>query len=185
MTPEEQQELDNIKLKKQVIESRIQGYQNQQKILIMINKRAKLAALEPNLDVKDICGYDNRLAMNEAQFLRWSKTEEGKAALESGILGPRTAETKDIGAQIPYPNQIIPPAPEVSDALNNICLKARKKCKHFGWRDIHNEDFLFNQKNLKDELTKLTKKEEEIIDDAETREATKDYYAENTVEQLF
>ena len=186
VTAEEQNELDSLKLQKQVIERRIQGYQNQQKLLIMINKRATLAALELKLDVKDICGYDNRLAMNEAQFFKYSKTEEGKAALGSGVLGPRTAETKAIGAHIPYPSQVIPTAPEVSDTLNNICLvKGRKKCKHYGWREIHNEDFLFSQKNLKDELAKLTKREDEIIEDAETREATKDYYAENTTEQHF
>ena len=36
-----------------------------------------------------------------------------------------------------------------------------------------------------DEYKKLTAQEDEIIDDAETREATKSYYAHNTVTQLF
>ena len=32
----------------------------------MINDRA-LAAQQPNAETKDICGYENRLSMNEAQ----------------------------------------------------------------------------------------------------------------------
>jgi COMPASS component SPP1 len=151
----------------------------------MINKRAKIAVQQPNLEVKDICGYDNRLAFNEAQFARWAKTNEGKAALETGVLGPRTDETKDIGSIIPYPGQVIPQAPTVSDALNNICLKNRKKCKHLTWREVHNQDYVYNQKILKDELEKLSKLETEMIDDSETREATKDYYADNITIQLF
>jgi COMPASS component SPP1 len=38
---------------------------------------------------------------------------------------------------------------------------------------------------LRKELEKLKTQASEIIEDAETREASKDYYAHNTVEQLF
>jgi len=185
LTPEEERTIEDIQLKKVVIQRRMKGFQDQQKLLVMINKRAKLASQVPNLDVKDMCGYDNRLAMNEAQFFRWQQTEEGKTAFETGGLGPRTAETKDIGGHVPYPNQVIPEAPDVPDALNNICVKPRKKCRHLGWREIHNEDFLYNQRNLREELQKLDKKEAQIVDEAETREATKDYDAQNTVQALF
>jgi COMPASS component SPP1 len=70
------------------LERRIEGYQNQQKLLIMINDRAKIAAQQLNLGFKDICGYDNRLSMNEEQFLMWSETGEGSTALKTGVLGP-------------------------------------------------------------------------------------------------
>jgi len=40
-------------------------------------------------------------------------------------------------------------------------------------------------KLLRDKLDKLTIQEMEIIDDAETREATKDYYSDNVTIQLF
>jgi len=151
----------------------------------MINKRSKIAAAQHNLEVKDLCGYDNRLAMNETEFGIWCNSKEGKTALATDTLGPRTVETKPLGAQIPYPGQIIPDAADVPDALKNICLKGRKKCKHLMWREIHNQDFLYNQKMLKEELAKLSKTEADIIDDAETREATKGYYSNNTTEQLF
>jgi len=185
LTPEEEQEIEEIKKKKAVLQDRIKLYQDQLRVLKMMIQRAKIAAQQPNLEVKDICGYDNRLAMNEAQFARWCQSIEGKTALETGVLGPRTDEVKDINAHIPFPGQVIPEAPTVPDALNNICLKNRKKCKHLTWRELHNQDFMYQAKLLRDELDKLTKVEEEIIDDAETREATKDYYSDNVTIQMF
>lgn len=185
LTPDEQQEIEEIQTKKAVIDAKIKGYQDQQKVLLMVNKRAKIAAQQPNLEVKDICGYDNRLSFNEAQFARWVKTNEGVTALQSGVLGPRTDETKDIGAVIPFPGQPASAVTTSSEALNNICLKKMKKCKHAAWREVHNQDYVYNQRILKDEFERLSKLETELIDDAETREATKDYYADNVTEQLF
>jgi COMPASS component SPP1 len=151
----------------------------------MINDRSKIAAKEPNLEVKDICGYDNRLAMNEEEFDEWFNSEEGKQAFATGKLGPRTAETKEIGARVPYPGQVVPTPPKVSDALDNICLKQKRKCRHLNWLSIHGADFVTMQQNLKDEMKKLVEAEKEIIEDAELREATKGYYAENETIQLF
>jgi COMPASS component SPP1 len=155
----------------------------------MVIDRAKIAAQHLKPDVKSICGYDNRLSFNELQFERWSKTVEGKTALETGVLGPRTAETKGINAAIPYPGQVVPKPAVVPDILNNICIKPENpKCQHnklASWKDIHNQDFAFNAKLLRDQLDKLTIHEAEIIDDAETREATKEYYADNVTIQLF
>ncbi|TAQ85947.1 hypothetical protein B7494_g5713 [Chlorociboria aeruginascens] len=185
LTAEEEKEIEAIKEKRKVIDRRIEGYRSQLKLLHMINKRAAIAGQQPNLEVKEICGYDNRLAMNEAQFAIWSTTSEGITALSTGILGPRTEESKPIGAQIPYPGQVIPEVPKVADELDNICLKSKKKCRHNGWHDIHNEEYYFSINNLKKESRKLEKKEAGIIDDAETREATKEYDAENITIQLF
>lgn len=185
LNEDEQKQIEDIKQKKKIIEGRIKGFQNQQKLLIMINDRSKIAAQQPHLEVKDVCGYDNRLAMNEAEFAEWFNSEEGKKAFETGKLGPRTAETKGIGAHIPYPGQVVPTPPKVSDALNNICLRPKKKCKHLGWLNIHGQDFVTMQQILKTDLKKLMEAEDEIIEDAETREATKEYYADNKTIQLF
>lgn len=151
----------------------------------MIHERAKIAVTHPSLEIKGICGYDNRLAMNEAEFKDWFDSQEGQTAFTTGVLGPRTDETKGIGAHILYPGQIAHESPKVPDALHNICLKPQKKCKHVNWREIHNGDFIAMTRNLKEQLARLTEQEEEIIDDAETREATKDYYADNITIQLF
>lgn len=185
ITPEEQSVIDDIQQKKRVIEEQIQGYRNQKKLLIMIDERSKHAVKHPAVELKTICGYDNRLAMNEAEFKDWFESPEGQTTFTTGILGPRSAETKDLGAHIPYPGQILPEPLKIADALENICLKAPKKCKHNAWREIHNGDFTVMINNLTAQLNRLTQREEEIIDDAETREATKDYYADNVTVRLF
>jgi len=185
LTPDEQKQIEEIKEKKQVLEQRLKGFLDQQKLLIMINERAKIAAKQPDLEVKDICGYDSRLVFNEAEFQSWLSSDEGKRAFEIGVLGPRTAATKEIGATIPHPDQEVPEVPEVSDALDNVCLRLRKRCRHNNWRDIHGQDYVYMQRILREELKKLSEVEAEIIDDAETREATKGYYADNVTIQLF
>ncbi|RAL66020.1 hypothetical protein DID88_005681 [Monilinia fructigena] len=153
-----------------------------------LGSRPKLPVPEhhdPNVDAKEICGYDNRLALNESEFGIWCESEEGKGYLATGILGPRTEETKHIGETTPYPGQVIPDTGDTPDELKNLCIKPIKKCKHNGWRGNHAEQYAYATKTLMEELAKLSKQEASIIEDAETREATKDYNAENTVEQLF
>jgi COMPASS component SPP1 len=154
----------------------------------MVVDRAKIA-VQHLKETKTICGYDNRLAFNEFQFETWSKTVEGKTALETGALGPRTDETKRIDTHIPFSGQVVPEPAVVADILNNICLIPEKsKCKHnklSPWKEVHSTDLAFNMKLLRDQLDKLTIQEAEIIDDAETREATKGYYTDNETIQLF
>ncbi|KAE9380042.1 hypothetical protein N431DRAFT_448859 [Stipitochalara longipes BDJ] len=185
LNEDEKKQIEEIKENKKSLEERIKVYQYQQKLLIMVNDRAKIAVKEPNLEVKDICGFDNRLAMNEEEFDEWFNSEEGKLAFTTGKLGPRTDETKSIGACVPYPGQVVPTPPKVSAALDNICLKPKRRCKHQNWLAIHGTDFVNMQHILKQEMKKLTDAEEEIIEDAELREATKEYYAENETIQLF
>jgi COMPASS component SPP1 len=154
----------------------------------MVIERAKVAAQHLK-ELKPICGYDNRLAFNEAQFAVWSKTLEGKTALESGVLGPRTWETININTYVPFAGPPVPEPTKVSDIVNNICLVAEKsKCKHNKlnpWKEAHHTDLAFNMKLLRDQLRKLTVEETEIIDGAETREAIKGYYDNNQTIQLF
>ncbi|KAH8654534.1 hypothetical protein BGZ60DRAFT_418706 [Tricladium varicosporioides] len=184
ITEEEQQELREIDAKKHVIGQRIDSYKAQQRLLVMVHERAQAAAKHLGVPEKSICGYDNRLAVNEYEFGRWKESAEGKSAFATGKLGPRTAETKSFSARIYADHHTKPAIPDVADSLNNICLN--KSCKkHTLWRIVHGQDYAVMQINLKKELDKLTKQAEDIVEDAETREATKEYHAHNTVEQLF
>ncbi|TGO61216.1 hypothetical protein BCON_0029g00590 [Botryotinia convoluta] len=185
LLPEEESTINKIKAGRTVIEQRIEGFKMAQKLLIMMNRRAKIAQEHPDVEVKEICGYDNRLALNEYEFGAWCASEEGKGYLATGILGPRTEETKNLGETTPYPGQVIPDTGDIPDELKNLCIKPLKKCKHYGWRGNHAEQYAYSTKTLTEELARLSKQEASIVEDAETREATKDYNAENTVEQLF
>lgn len=174
-----------MKDRQDTIEIELQGYRNQEKLRVMILARAEKAAEHLELkSVKEICGYDNRLAMNQAEFSKWCKTEEGKRALGSGVLGPRTSESKSIGAHFLMPGQVAPDTSDVPDVLNNICVK--KKCiKHHGWASVHKDEFSYSYNLLIQERKKLSDKQSEIIDDAELREVMKPEYADNITIQLF
>lgn len=187
LTAEAEMEIEKVRSIRDEMNLEIRGYQNQEKLRVMIVTRAEQAARHLNMKSgKDICGYDNRLAMNEAEFASWSATQEGKTALESGVLGPRTAETMSIGAHVPMPGQVVPEVPHVPDVLHNICTKTAKKCiKHQGWSLVHKDSFAFSYNDLFRQVKWFLEIEALIIDDAETREATKDLYSDNVTIQLF
>ena len=182
---EEAQKLSEIKRKTTLLRDRIAVFKNQHQLLIMVNNRAKIAAQQPGLEVKDPCGFDNRLAMNEDEFDEWFNSSEGRLAFSTGILGPRTDETRHIGAHMPYPGQVVPGPAKVSEALDGICLKPKKKCRHNNWVQIHGTDFINSQRILMIELKKLAEAEAEIVEDAELREVMREYYRGNETVQLF
>ena len=213
LTPEEQKEIEEIEARKADITEKINGYQNSFKLLKMAIARAKIADEHPSLEhnaktsKKDdkskskgkttekkkqgkegetkICGFDDRLEFEGVLIDKWVATEEGKKAMETGVLGPRTAETMHFNADIPFPGYAPPENEPVADELKSICLRPAKKCtRHFAWRDVHREGFINSAVQLKTEFKRLTSVVTEMIDDAETREAMKGYYKENVTEQL-
>lgn len=149
----------------------------------MVLTRAEVAAKYLELkSVKEICGYDSRFAMNLKEFGKWASTDEGKRALDTKILGPRTAETKDIGEYIPMPGHIAA-NPELADVLRDICIK--KRCtKHAGWSSLHKDRFALEWNLLATEKKMLSKRQEDIISDAETTEAMRPEYADNVTVPL-
>ena len=152
----------------------------------MVNDRAKRAAHSLGKDPKSICGYDARLAFNPDQFADWFNSVEGQAAFKSGSLGPRTTETQPISKQIPVPtttqtNGVVPPP----DFLKGMCIQPTRKCKHFGWREMHNQEFTDSQKGYEIKISTLDLDMVQLIEDAETREATKAFYAENRAKHAY
>jgi COMPASS component SPP1 len=184
LTEEEEKQLQDISTRQEIIEIELAGYKNQEKLRTMVLGRAEKAAAYLELkSVKELCGYDNRLAVNQAQFAKWSKTEEGKRALDSGVLGPRTAETTSIGGHVLMPGQVAPDS-TLPDEINNICTK--KKCaKHSGWAAVHKDDISYSYSLLVQENKRLTNKRNQIIENAELTEAMKDEYSDNVTIQCF
>lgn len=185
VTSQEAEKIEWIEQERAALKKKIEVLQAQKKLLVMIHEYCKTMASHPNLEVKDFCGYDNRLAMNEAQFSRWRNSAEGKEAFETGTIGARTPETVSIGKAIPFPGEVTPEPTTNVDGFQNICMKPRKKCKHNGWRDIHGCDYQLIISNYEEHMAKLKARADEIIEEAELREATKDYHAHNVTIQHF
>lgn len=154
----------------------------------MIIDRSKSAAQHIK-ETRTLCGYDDRLAFNEVQFEKWSKSAEGETALNSGILGPRSEETKRISNRMFSSGHDASESAELPDAIKDMCLIPEKsKCKHnklSAWKEVHRTDFHVSLVQLREQLVKLEKKYAGIIERAKTRDATKDYYADNKTVQLF
>jgi COMPASS component SPP1 len=152
----------------------------------MVVDRRQTTINHPEVKEKVPCGYDNRLALNEYEFAYWMTTQEGRTAFETGKLGPRTEETMSLSTRQYAPEHQNTTATSASETFNSVCLTSVKKCtRHRNWHKVHPDDCRHMIIVLKKELEKLKMQATEIIDDAEMREASKDYYAHNTVEQLF
>ena len=186
LTAEEETQLLEWKARRTQIDIDLHRYKDQEKLRVMVVARAEKAAehLLKSKSVKKICGYDNRLAMNQAQFEKWRKSEEGECALRSGSLGPATGETQNSRGDIfMSPQGVLDPS-DVLYILNNICLE--KKCnQHLHWASFHKEEFRYQINLLVREKNKLGEKINELIEDAETREAMQPEYSDNITIQLF
>lgn len=169
----------------ETLQDRIDNILKQLKLIDLVQERFKVAAKHPSLPSSNICGYDSRCSFNEWEFRRWSQTNEGELAFSTGKLGPRTTETMSIAAILPFPGQVIPPARDLPDALKDICLEKPKGCRHIRWYNTHKETMSYEITQLRVQLKALKSKEAEIIEDAETREATKSYDEHNKTTQLF
>lgn len=184
LTDDDKVQLESLRKGKAYSEGQILVYEFQRKLLKMVHERALAAVNHPDLKIKDFCGYDDRLAMNDAELSRWLQTTEGMTAFGSGVLGPRTAETQPIGAAIPFRGHT-PAAVTVPDALNNICMNRAKTCRHFKWRENARDTINAMMKATNAFIETYEEQEQELYDDAETREATKEYDAENMTTALF
>lgn len=167
-------------------QGRIIQLQNQVKLLNMVHERAKRATQHLGKDNKTaICGYDARLAFNPDQFEAWFNSDEGKLAYETNTLGPRTPETQSISKQIPTASSIPQVNGDIPDVLKDMCLVPARKCKHFGWREMHNQEFTDHKSSYKHKISNLEVDLVELIEDAETREATKAFHAENRARHAY
>ena len=180
LTPNEENVVTITNQLKATYSNRIIDLQNQVKLLNMAHERAKRATLQLGKDNKSaICGYDSRLAFNADQFQAWFATDEAKLAYKTGTLGPRTPETQYISQRMPVPNTPIQANGLAPEFARDMCLTPVRKCKHLGWREMHNQEFTEAKKNYETKIDELNFSMVSIIEDAETREATKAFYAEN------
>jgi len=168
-----------------VKEMRLVDYQNQHKLLKMVNERAKRAMQHLGRDNKNaICGYDCRLSFNIDEFIIWFAGEEAQNAFSTDILGPMTNETRRL---IPFLPQMAPATTtavvngDSSDDFKDICLiPKRNKCqKHQFWRELHNQEFGELITQCRADIVKLEREIINRVERAETREATALYYADN------
>jgi COMPASS component SPP1 len=185
-----------LKSQKSSSQSRFDLFTKMQLFLKMVDKRARLAAEYLGVNPTSICGYDNRLSMNEVQFKKYLETPEAKAAFETGCLGEPTPDSKAFTDTITN-DQILPVLGcEVPEPLRNVCCaqwfhshKSKKNCQHntvggIWWREKYADEYNRIKYICTLELATLDKYINENYETAEEREILRPYYAHNITEKV-
>lgn len=94
----EKQQLVEIASKREVLKTRKCMLDDRERFLVLVKSRAKrvLEELRQKETVKDICGFDARLAWSDAEFVAWRDSPEGQKALESRMLMAPSRTTASI-----------------------------------------------------------------------------------------
>lgn len=156
-------------------QERIVHHENQQILLRMIDKRAKEATQYVG---RNICGYDPRLSFNFDEFIIWYGSEEAKKAFSTGVIHPIPEETRRLLTFLPQLQPL--DNGNLADELKDVCTFPRPtKCRHAYWRELHNQDYTEHIYQCNSAIANAEREIKSRIEEAETREATASYYAQN------
>ena len=102
-----------------------------------LNSELKLPTLlsvgKSKAKAKEICAFDERLLLGDAEFLEWSVSEEGKQIfLERKIEG------------------------------EGQCGMEKRRCRHVNWQALRGEDVLMEESLLREQLEGITRQERVI-----------------------
>ncbi|KAF4552139.1 Set1 complex component spp1-like protein [Elsinoe fawcettii] len=108
---------------------------------------------------KDICGYDDRVRMDEPTFAKWRNSEDGKAALKAGDLSVNGVKDEDGDEKMNGRR---------GSMETDICL--RKKCpKHYEWAKLSLETNRSEMSENSERMRGLEREEKEIKERAGLR----------------
>ncbi|KAI9690724.1 MAG: hypothetical protein M1820_009876, partial [Bogoriella megaspora] len=117
------------------------------KFIDACKKRHDRIAKREGVDVKNMCGFDERLAWSDEEFKEWleqqrDKTQKKRESGEEDMVGgEQTVADADEGPE--------------------VCMK--KKCsRHQNWKQLVLLDARFEDQYVKDEMIKVDKEEREI-----------------------
>lgn len=178
----EKQQLAEIVAKREILKTTKGMLDDRERFLVLVKSRAKrvLEELRQKETVKDICGFDARLAWSDAEFAAWRDSPEGQNALESRMLmapsrttasatdhlnpDPTSAEIA-IGTSLPDvepTNHHSAHAPEMAfdgesdedEVGRGVCQKRRCE-RHRAWWKLQQQDVAFEKGEVRLALGRL------------------------------
>ena len=142
-TMEDESRLADLRLEREKINRKLEIVELRQNFFHLVVEKAKqlnlnLKAALPIVigknkgksKAKEICGYDGRLSLDEAEFLEWSASEEGNR-----ILTERKIEG------------------------DSECTVEKRRCRHVGWQSLRDEDILMEESQLRGRLDAISRQE--------------------------
>lgn len=182
-TPDESSKIEKLRKTRDELLHRKEMLNARSTFLAVIRQRAKhvlerLKQTDPKGGWKDICGFDSRLAWSDEEFDEWRLSPVGKKTLKDGI-------PEALASSYPDPN----PATDAdgdtvmdgggdakaADDSNNfntltrgVCTK--KRCeRHKQWAKVHQQDILFEESMLREDLTKCEQEAQAVVERAVLR----------------
>ena len=135
--------LADLRLEREKISRKMEIVQLRQTFLHLVVEKTKQlnadlkSALPQQLAVgkskpkaKEICGYDERLSLDDAEFLEWTASDEGKHIFNERRI--------DGGGE---------------------CNMEKRRCRHFGWQALRGEDILMEESLLTSQLDGISRQE--------------------------
>jgi len=147
-TAEDDSRLSDLRLEKEKLLRKLEIVRLRQTFLHLAVEKAKQLNLDlknlvpqqltvgknkPKIKAKEICGFNEILSLDDAEFLDWSTTEAGKRIF---------AEKKIEG--------------------DNECGVEKRKCRHVGWQGLRGEDILMEESLLNSQLEGISRQENVI-----------------------
>ncbi|OAL75138.1 hypothetical protein A7D00_0736 [Trichophyton violaceum] len=164
----ERQRLNQLRKEKLRLDNRKEMLQARDNFIVIAKQRVKHAfdrlkahGSVGNLQLKDICGFDNRFSLSDEEFDEWRKSEKGALLLadfsaqdNAGEASPQLKKAVDTES--------------IEEILQTLCLK--KRCeRHKQWTKVMQQEVLFEQSILKEQSDKCHKDAEELVKKAVLR----------------
>ncbi|KAL8787910.1 MAG: hypothetical protein Q9213_001937 [Squamulea squamosa] len=193
--PAESDLLQILTSKKDGLRARKRMLDDRDILLILVRERAKTVLDElrtKDKTIKDICGFDCRLAWVDEEFEIWRNSPEGANALKERKLGAPTVLDipKELAPHLHDAQKLVngdqqqrmnrdeassssapvnsEQQPETDEIGKGVCQK--KRCeRHRQWYKIQQQDIAFAKDEVRQEMRKLDEEEKGVRDRAKIR----------------
>lgn len=116
-----------------------------------------------NSKLKNVCGYDRRVAWSQDEFLVWYNSQGGKQVIESGKIGPPDGDTHMTNGYEAEDDE------KLSTMKGGVCI--RNNCPKHGrtWQKSQLAELRFEQDLIKKRQDNLAQQEHDIRSRAQIR----------------
>lgn len=127
----------------------------------------KLKQTDPKGGWKDICGFDTRLAWSDEEFDEWRLTKAGAKALQDGT--PESlASSHPNATDAEGDAKMDTDENDMANTTRGVCTK--KRCeRHKQWVKIQQQEILFEENTLTQDLNKCEKEAQNVVERAVLR----------------